>query len=71
MAHKIEGGRGNPMNQKLLPEQTEISATSITGAMQNQNFRARIFGNNVTCERAIAKVNPKICLLEISFIGHF
>jgi hypothetical protein len=54
-----------------LPEQTEISALSITGAMQNQNFRARIFGNNVTCERAIAKVNPKICLLEISFIRHF
>jgi len=59
------------MKQKLLPEQTEISATSITGAMQNQNFRAGIFGNNVTSERVIAEVNPKICLLAISFTGHF
>jgi hypothetical protein len=33
MAHKVKGGRGNPMIQKLLPEQTEIPAMGIAGTV--------------------------------------
>ena len=39
MTDKVKCGRGNPMNQKLFPEQTEMSAIGITGAVQNQNLR--------------------------------
>jgi len=39
VAHKVKGGRGNFVNQKLFPEQTEMSAIRITGAVQNQNLR--------------------------------
>ena len=57
MAHKVEGGRGNPMNQKLFPEQTEMSAMSIAGAMQNQNLRGGAVRYYVTDEWASSSVN--------------
>ncbi len=72
MAHKVKGGRGNSMNPKLFPEQTEMSAIRITGTVQNQNLRGETLGYNVTDECANSSVNLENMLcLEISFITHF
>jgi hypothetical protein len=57
LAHKVEGGRGNPMNQKLFPEQMEMLAIRITGAMQNQNLRGGAVRDNVTDECATSSLN--------------
>ena len=57
MAHKVESGRGDPMNQKLLPEQTEMPAMRIAGAVQNQNPGEGAVRYNVTDERASSSVN--------------
>jgi hypothetical protein len=57
MAHKVESGRGDPMNQKLLPEQTEMPAMRIAGAVQNQNPGEGAVRYNVTDERAGSSVN--------------
>jgi hypothetical protein len=66
MAHKVKGSRGNPMNQKLFPEKTEMPAISITGAVQNQNLRGGAVRYNVTDERARSSVN-----LENTLTGKF
>ena len=57
MAHKVESGRGDPMNQKLLPEQTEMPAMRIAGAVQNQNPGEGAVRYNVTDEWAGSSVN--------------
>ena len=59
MAHKVESGRGDPMNQKLLPEQTEMPAMRIAGAVQNQNPGEGAVRYNVTDEGASSSVNPE------------
>ncbi|MGB9436870.1 MAG: hypothetical protein WCB15_02915 [Desulfobacterales bacterium] len=45
------------MNQKLLPEQTEMPAMCIAGAVQNQNPGEGAVRYNVTDERASSSVN--------------
>jgi len=57
LAHKVEGGRGNPMNQKLFPEQTEMPAIRIAGTVQNQNPRRGTVRYKVTDEWACSGVN--------------
>jgi len=57
LAHEVEGGRGNSMNQKLFPEQTEIPAIRVTGAVQNQNLRGGAVRYNVSDEWASSSVN--------------
>jgi len=59
MAHKVESDRGNPMNQKLFPEQTEIPAIRIAGAMQNQDPGEGAVRYDVTDEWASSSVNLK------------
>jgi hypothetical protein len=66
LAYEVEGGRGDPMNQKLFPEQTEIPAMSIAGAVQNQNLRGAAVRYNVTDEWASSSVN-----LENMLPGNF
>ena len=45
------------MNQKLLPEQTEMPAMRIAGAVQNQNPGEGGVRYNVTDEGASSSVN--------------
>ena len=59
MAQKVESGRGNPMNQKLFPEQTEIPAIRVAGAMQNQDPGEGAVRYNVTDEWASSSANLK------------
>ena len=59
MAHEVEGGRGDSMKQELFPEQTEIPAIRIAGAVQNQNLRGGAVRYNVSDEWARSSINLK------------
>ena len=59
MADEVEGGRGDFMNQKQFPEQTEIPAIRIAGAVQNQNLRGGAVRYNVSDEWARSRINLK------------
>ena len=66
MTHKVKGGRGNPMNPKLFPEQTAMSAIGIAGTVQQQNPRGRALWYKVTAECASSSIN-----LEKTLSGKF